>query len=67
MISACREAERYCQAVISWADYAFQARGPADVAGAKAVVRRLEAELEGHLRGGTLELPPAPPPQGGAP
>jgi hypothetical protein len=53
------EAERFCRAVIYWEENVVWQNSSGDRdAEAAAVVRRLEAELEGHRLCGTLTLPP---------
>jgi hypothetical protein len=57
------EAERYCRAVLFWADTATLDRTTGgESAEGLAAVRRLEEELEGHRLCGTLELPRPPRP-----
>jgi hypothetical protein len=51
------EAERYCRAVLFWAN-----TPGGESAERSAAVRRLEDELEGHRLCRTLELPPPPRP-----
>jgi hypothetical protein len=52
------EAERYCRAVLFWADSATRRRASGDEL---AAVRRLQDELQRRRLHGTLELPPATP------
>src|SRR5262245_7763068 len=50
------DGEKLCRQVISWVVMELHARGPADLAEAQR--RRLEAELQAHLRrDGTVHLP----------
>jgi hypothetical protein len=61
------EAERYCRAVLFWANTVVT-RDPNDSSSAAAeALRRLEGELEGHRLRGTLELPSGPGGGEGAP
>jgi hypothetical protein len=61
------EAERYCRAVLFWADSVTSKDPPGDRAAAAEAGQRLGEELEGHLACGTLELPPGPGGEEGTP
>jgi hypothetical protein len=52
---AASEEERYCREVIGWAGAALEARHQPD----GGALRRLEAELDEHLRRGPIRLPVA--------